>query len=68
MQDMGDDQLRYLVKPADNYIFLRDILKKQMGISQSLLAKLKAQHKIRVNGQNTLTNYRLKVGDRKSVV
>jgi len=61
------DFLNYRCNPADNYVFLRDVLKKEMGISQSLLARLKNEHRIGVNGQPTLTNYRLQPGDMVTV-
>jgi len=57
------DFLTYQYDPADGHIFLRDILKKELKISQALLAKLKNEHRISVNGQPTLTNYRLHPGD-----
>ncbi|MGE5389735.1 MAG: RluA family pseudouridine synthase [Deltaproteobacteria bacterium] len=57
------DYLRYEFDSNDDYIFLRDVLKKELEISQSLLAKLKNEHRIMVNGQQTLTNYRLQPGD-----
>lgn len=60
---MSDDYLSYKCKPNDSHIFLRDVLKRELGISQSLLAKLKHEHRILVNGQPTLTNYTLQVGD-----
>lgn len=57
------DYLRYEFDPSDNYVYLRDVLKKELGVSQALLAKLKSQHRIMVNGHPTLTNYRLQPGD-----
>ncbi len=60
---MNDNILDYMVKPADKYIFLRDVLISHMQVSHSLLIKLKLQHKIMVNGQVTYTNYRLHAGD-----
>jgi len=55
--------LTYVVDPADNYTFLREVLIYHMKISHALLTKLKIQQKIKVNGQVTLTNYRMKPGD-----
>ncbi|PKM78017.1 MAG: RluA family pseudouridine synthase [Firmicutes bacterium HGW-Firmicutes-15] len=60
---MNDNVLLYVVKAADKYIYLRDVLISQMQVSHSLLIKLKLQHKIMVNGQVTYTNYRLQEGD-----
>ena len=60
---MNDNILDYVVKPADKYIFLRDVLISHMQVSHSLLIKLKLQHKIMVNDQVTYTNYRLQAGD-----
>jgi len=61
------DYLHYTFEPDHGYIYLRDVLKKELGISQSLLAKLKNEHRILVNGQPTLTNYRLQLGDSVTV-
>lgn len=55
--------LYYVVGPDDPCLFLRDVLKSHMKISHSLLAKLKAQHLIKVNGQTALTSYKLQAGD-----
>jgi 23S rRNA pseudouridine1911/1915/1917 synthase len=60
---MRENQLSYLIKPGDGYVFLREILISQMKISHSLLVKLKAQQKILVNDQPRFTNYRLQAGD-----
>jgi 23S rRNA pseudouridine1911/1915/1917 synthase len=64
---MNDNTLFYLVQHDDHYIFLRDVLKSRMGISHSLLTKLKTLHQIKVNGQTALTNYKLQAGDLVSV-
>ncbi len=64
---MNDNTLSYVVDPQDHYIYLRDVLKSHMQISHSLLTKLKLQNKIRVNGQVTLTNYRLQADDQVTV-
>jgi RluA family pseudouridine synthase len=60
---MNYNFLHYVVKSADKYIYLRDVLISQMQVSHSLLTKLKLQHKIMVNGQVTFTDYRLQEGD-----
>ena len=61
---MLDDQfLEYIVDPADHFVYLREVLTSQMQLSHSLLTQLKLQHKIRVNGQITKTNYQLQAGD-----
>ncbi|HWP97344.1 MAG TPA: RluA family pseudouridine synthase [Syntrophomonadaceae bacterium] len=64
---MNENFLYYIVGPDDPCRFLRDVLKSQMRISHSLLTKLKAQHKIKVNGVTALTNYTLQTGDRITV-
>lgn len=64
---MTDNILKYTIMPQDNYIYLREVLKDKMHFSHSLLTKLKQQHKIKVNGQATLTNYRVQPGDVVSV-
>lgn len=64
---MENHELRYVVKPDDKYIFLREIVKKEMHLSRALIINLKQQKKILVNGMVTLTNYRLKPGDIVSV-
>lgn len=58
-----DFLLKYLVKPNDKYIFLREVVKKEMQLSRALIINLKQQKKIMVNGVPTLTNYRLKPDD-----
>lgn len=65
--EMNENLLYYLVGPDDPCLFLRDVLKSQMRISHSLLTKLKVQHKIKVNGAATFTNYRLQAGDQVTV-
>jgi len=64
---MDGNILTYIVKPEDNFVFLREVLKSHMQLSHSLLTKLKLQNKIKVNGQVTLTNYRLQAGDEVTV-
>ncbi|MEN6460518.1 MAG: RluA family pseudouridine synthase [Syntrophomonas sp.] len=59
--------LIYVVDPEDHLTYLRDVFKKQLPVSHALLARLKAQEKIRVNGQVAHTNYRLQPGDRITV-
>lgn len=60
---MNEHILSYIVKPDDKYVFLREILISHLQVSHSLLVKLKSQHKIKVNGRVTFTNYRLRPGD-----
>jgi len=64
-QDMNPDEnnLIYVVDPADNYIYLREVLTNHWQLSRSLQVKLKSQNKIKVNGRVTWTNYRLQPGD-----
>jgi 23S rRNA pseudouridine1911/1915/1917 synthase len=59
--------LIYVVDPEDHLTYLRDVFKKKLPVSHALLARLKAQEKIRVNGQIAHTNYRLQPGDRITV-
>jgi len=62
-----DTLLSYEVKPDDKYVFLREVIKKEMQLSRALIINLKQQKKILVNGVPTLTNYRLKPADVVSV-
>lgn len=64
---MENNELRYIVTPDDRNIFLRDVVKKEMHLSRALIINLKQQKKIMVNGEVTLTNYRLQPGDVVSV-
>lgn len=64
---MTGSDLIYTVKNNDKHIFLRDVLKYELLLSHSLLIKLKAENKIMVNGQVTLTSYKLRPGDVVSV-
>jgi 23S rRNA pseudouridine1911/1915/1917 synthase len=64
---MKDNLLIYVVDPEDNLTYLRDVFKKKLSVSHALLARLKVQEKIRVNGQFAHTNYRLQPGDRITV-
>ncbi len=64
---MSDNLLSYVVDPEDQLIFLRDVFRKKLPLSHALLARLKVQDKIRVNGQLAHTNYRLQAGDRVTV-
>lgn len=57
------DYLSYQFDSSQGYIYLRDVLKKEMGLSQAILAKLKNEHRIYVNNTSTHTNYRLQPGD-----
>lgn len=60
---MEERELCYLVQVGDPCIFLRDVLRNRLGISRSLLNRLKAEQRIRVNGLAARTNYRLQAGD-----
>ncbi len=64
---MNDNILSYIVNPGDDYVYLRDVMKTHLKLSHSLLTRLKQQNKIRVNGQISLTNYRLQAGDKVTV-
>jgi 23S rRNA pseudouridine1911/1915/1917 synthase len=59
--------LTYVVDPEDHLTYLRDVFKKKLPVSHALLARLKAQEKICVNGQVAHTNYPLQPGDRITV-
>lgn len=59
----NDNDLVYVVDPKDNYTYLREVLNIRWQLSRSLQIRLKAQNKIKVNGQVTWTNYRLQPGD-----
>lgn len=60
---MDRNRLVYLFDPQDQLIYLRDVFKKKLPLSHALLARLKAQEKIHVNGAFAHTNYRLQPGD-----
>ena len=60
---MDEDFLTYAVQANDKYVYLREVLLSQMQLSHSLLTKLKAQEKIKVNGEVTWSDYRLQPGD-----
>lgn len=64
---MKERELYYSVQDGDPCVFLRDVLKSRLGISHSLLNRLKIEQRIRVNGQVARTNYRLQAGDLVSV-
>lgn len=61
--ESDDNRLVYMVDPADNYIYLREVLTNHLQLSHSLQVRLKAQNGIKVNGRVTRTNYRLQPGD-----
>ncbi len=63
----NEELLSYWVNPEDNYTYLREVMKTHFKLSHSLLTKLKQQNKIQVNGQITLTDYRLQPGDQVTV-
>lgn len=63
----SDNTLIYVVDPRDSYVFLREVLTNHFKLSHSLQVRLKAQNRIQVNGQVTLTNYRLRPGDMVTV-
>lgn len=65
--DSDHNILEYVVDSTGKYVFLREILTNHLKLSHSLQTKLKSQNKIKVNGQTTLTNYRLRPGDRITV-
>ncbi len=60
---MDKNRLVYVCDPQDQLVYLRDVFKKKLPLSHALLARLKAQEKIRVNGAFAHTNYRLQPGD-----
>jgi len=64
---MDENLLVYVVDPEDQLIYLRDVFKHRLPMSHALLARLKVQEKIHVNGAFAHTNYRLQPGDRITV-
>lgn len=60
---MSGNIISYQVDPEDGLVYLRDVFKKKIPVSHALLARLKVQEKIRVNGEVTRTNYLLQPGD-----
>lgn len=60
---MDKNVITYVVDADDNLVYLRDVFRKKLPLSHALLAKLKVQEKISVNGQIARTNYRLQPGD-----
>lgn len=60
---MDKNVITYVVDIEDNLVYLRDVFRKKIPLSHALLARLKVQEKIQVNGQVTRTNYRLQPGD-----
>lgn len=60
---MSGNIISYQVDPEDGLVHLRDVFKKKMPVSHALLARLKVQEKIKVNGEVTRTNYLLQPGD-----
>lgn len=60
---MDKNVITYVVGIEDNLVYLRDVFRKKIPLSHALLARLKVQEKIQVNGQVTHTNYRLQPGD-----
>ena len=60
---MDKNILTYVVDEDDDLVYLRDVFRKRITLSHALLARLKVQEKIEVNGQVTRTNYRLQPGD-----
>lgn len=63
-ENMIRNMLEYTVQPGDGCVFLRDVFKRQLQVSRSLLKKLKYQERITVNGRIARTDYRLQAGDR----
>ena len=64
---MTNTQLTYTAADGDQDAYLRDILSGKLLLSHSLLVRLKHQHRIKVNGQPTRTNYRVQSGDRIAI-
>ena len=56
-------KLYYTIKPTDNYITLKDILKNRYNMSNRLLLKLKRNEKIFLNGECTYLNTSIKPND-----
>lgn len=64
IEDQNGGKLAYTVVPGDGCIYLRDVFKRHLPLSRSLLKKLKFQEMITVNGIVARTDYRLQPGDR----
>lgn len=64
---MSENMLSYVIDSEDQLTYLRDVFKKKLPLSHALLARLKSQEKIRVNGQVARTNYLLQTGDRITI-
>jgi 23S rRNA pseudouridine1911/1915/1917 synthase len=60
---LNNTELTYTASAQDENTFLRDLLASKLLLSHSLVAQLKHQNKIRVNGQLVYTNYRIHAGD-----
>ncbi|MGE5373146.1 MAG: RluA family pseudouridine synthase [Solirubrobacterales bacterium] len=57
------NRLTYIVEFGTPYTFLREVITRELRLSQGLQTRLKKANHIRVNGEPTLTNYRLCPGD-----
>ncbi len=55
--------LRYVVKPSDAGRTLRSLLRGQLGVSHTLLTRLKGAQGLLVNGGEQWVDYRLQPGD-----
>ncbi len=64
---MRTTPLTYIAELSDQNTFLRDLLAAKFSLSHSLTVKLKQQHKIKVNGLVTRTNYLVQQGDRVTI-
>jgi len=60
---LKDTLLTYTAAAEDQDAVLRDILKDRFNLSQALTARLKWQYRIKVNGQWSRTNHRIRPGD-----
>lgn len=55
--------LKYIIKPTDNYVNLKDLLKTYFEISDRLLVKLKHNQKLYINNSLAFVNAPLNIGD-----
>lgn len=63
MEYQSRNDLIYIAAENDGCVFLRDVLRRKMQLSNGLLAKLKQGNRISVNGIVTRANYRMMPGD-----
>ena len=63
MAEGGGEILRYVAGPGDAGRALRSLLRGQLGVSRTLLTRLKAAQGVLINGRPQWVDYRLQPGD-----